>query len=194
MVTELCGCALASVHIEKPVGFTGPFCFNDYCNGSQIYEQAKCVKRFFRIRSVNDCSECMKPACVQWNYKDHISTFYTSDDMTAPEFAEDFLDSSHPSIEDMRGIYGNLSNVPNTFISKNYAKFTVTFSDVHVRSRQAVKSVTGFSLFSSLGGAFSFWIGFSIMTFIEVIEWLVMMLVRLRPIKTQNSNVKDNDK
>jgi len=146
------------------------------------------VDFYANLDLAHSCLECKMPPCLSWEYKNMHSMLDYFTDFSADDFAEDFLQLDHQSIADMKELYGNLIDVPNNFVSKNFAKVTITFSDLHIRHRVATETMSGFSLFSDLGGAFGFWIGCSVMTFVEVIEWLVRLVAS---IKTETS---DNEK
>lgn len=189
MVTKKCGCAFAAVHIRKPQSYDGPYCFHDYCNKALTSQQFECIQDFYANVNLSvDCSDCKMPECVSWDYTDYHSVLNYFANFDAEDFVDDFLDADHPSVSDMALAYGNISNVPDNFISKNFAKVTVSFTDMHIRHRVATKTMSGFSLFSALGGAFSFWIGCSIITFVEVIEWIVRLIVGVRYVKVDTTN------
>lgn len=190
LITEKCGCSYAGVHIEKPAEYGGPYCLSDYCNQTLVRQQAKCLVEFYDTIDLNsECLQCKMPRCVRWDFQVSHSMIDYFLHISAQDFAEDMLPPDHPAIEDMIDMYENLSNVPDNFISSNFISVRVTFADLHTLHRTAVTQMTAYSLFSDLGGAFSFWIGFSIMTFVEIIEWLVRMLLSIRPrSKTKHSS------
>lgn len=176
MVIQQCDCAFAAVHIEKPPTYLGPFCFHDYCNKTLLEYQTQCIKKFYTELDLElNCLDCKQPQCVSWDYQSQFSALKYFINFPAYDFVDDFLNINHPAIEDMINVYGNITNVPDTFISNNFAKVTVTFADLHIRHKKAYKTMSGFSLFSDLGGAFGFWIGCSVLTFLEIFEWIIRM-------------------
>ena len=180
MMVEKCGCAFADIHINKPYNYNGSFCLYDYCNKSLLESQYQCIRHFYDSLNFSaHCLDCKMPSCVNWEYPDRHAALDYFINFPADDFASDFLSNDHPAISDMISTYGNMSNVPNNFVSKNFAKVTVGFEDIHIRHKKAVRSMSGFSLFSDLGGAFGFWIGCSIITFVEFIEWLFRMIITL---------------
>mgnify|MGYP001792613222 FL=1 len=181
LITERCGCAYAEVHVLKPHGYDGPYCLSDFCNKSLLHQQIECVNEFYNTLNYDsDCSQCRMPACLQWDFQVSHAMIDYFHHFSAQDFAEDFLAPGHPAIADMIDQYGNLSNVPENFVSKNFVALRVAFADLHVRHRTAQTLMSDYSLVSDLGGAFGFWIGFSVMTFVEILEWFVKMLLSLR--------------
>lgn len=85
------------------------------------------------------------------------------------------LPADHPAISDVEMLYGKLDNVTNKFILDNFLKVELAFSSTVVKSIRAKGLETIFSLLAELGGAFGFWIGFSVITFIELVEWWIRM-------------------
>jgi len=175
-----CGCVYTGIDVLRPSDYNGEFCFHDMCNGTQILSQLECIDNFYATLDLNMiCQSCKQPACDDWSYFVKVSDLMWLEGLSAEEFVKDILPLNHPAVDDMIAEYGNLSNTPTEFVAKNFAKITIHFADIHVRHKDASATMTGFSLFSSLGGAFGFWIGFSIITFLEVAELLVRMLLSL---------------
>lgn len=179
-VTTACDCSYAGYHVNKPSWYTGHFCLYDYCDLNKTLKQAQCILDFQKSVDLTEiCPECSKPSCENMEFSHLTSTFDYFNELTAEELVEQ-LPLDHTSIADMLDIYGNLSNVPRGFASKNFARVEIEFAHTHLMKEVATKSMTPFSLFSDLGGAFGFWIGFSVMTFLEFIEWFIRLILACR--------------
>ncbi|XP_067933385.1 acid-sensing ion channel 5-like [Watersipora subatra] len=193
-----CGCPFAGIHTEKPWNYNGPFCLQNYCNVTLLTQQATCINNVLnQLESHQLCHSCKMPNCLSWMFEDrHAAIDYFINSSTS-DFAEDFLDKDHPAINDMNLAFGNLSNAPRNFIASNFAKVTITFANLHIKHRVAVSSMSSFSLFADLGGAFSFWVGCSIITFVEILEWIIRMAFDLRnnslKLADGNNSAKENN-
>lgn len=180
LITTECGCAYASYHVDKPSWYSGHFCMYNYCDGETALEEARCIQRFHKNTDLNSmCTECQKPPCKSHSFTRLKSTFDYYLQLPAVEVVENLVPADHASVQDMIYIYGNLSNVPLDLVSKNFARVTIEFADVHLRKEVATGSMSISSLLSDLGGAFGFWIGFSVITFLEIIEWLIRLLISI---------------
>lgn len=86
------------------------------------------------------------------------------------------LDPRHVSLKDIQTEYGNTSNLPPDFLSENFITVTVLFTNYREFKKEAKRVMSAYDLFSSFGGTLGFWAGFSILTLVEVIEWLLRTL------------------
>lgn len=174
LITKRCGCPYAGIHYRKPASANSSFCFSDYCNVQILQSQLDCVKEFHALEETeNFCGQCHQPQCHRWKYEHRHAAFGIYKGMTFADQLISSLLSNHTARKDIELLFGNISNIPIEFLQKNFIKISLSFNNIVMKNFTAVNLESPTSLLSELGGAFGFWIGFSMVTFLEIIEWLI---------------------
>lgn len=153
------------------------FCFESLCNYTVVEDQKSCILKV--ISSVNDssCSHCNQPRCNSLSYPtSHIALKYFTDQLSVETFAYSYLYKDHSSLNDMVSEYGGFNNVPASFIPENYILVNIFFNNFRLTAKKATAAMNSSGLISSVGGALGLWAGFSILTLVEVMEWLTRSL------------------
>lgn len=187
MIIEACGCSYAGLKVPKSVLNNDSFCFNNYCNLTLLQEQAECYTSFMNKLDMNvSCTECSQPACERWEYSVHKTSFSSEPGSSSFErfVKANVADQNHTLIRDAEAIYGDIHSTPINFAFDNIIQVRISFiSNMFTLAIAEPLIQSQFALFSNIGGSFGFWLGFSILTVMEVLEFFVRLLVSLFTIK-----------
>lgn len=176
---EKCSCTFPEFYLHDAGQNEVDLCFNDLCDYEAVIQQADCVKKALDVLAGIDCTKCQQPRCHSWSYPTSVSSLdYLNSQTSLDRFMTHYssMDSVHESLNDIVTEYGNLSNIPSDFMKNNFILVDVFFTDYYEFKKEAKRVMMPYDLFSSFGGALGFWAGFSILTLVEVLEWLLRTL------------------
>lgn len=175
MMASRCGCVIAEVHPYTANSADTKLCFNDLCDADTVYTEAECISDM--MTSFNDdfdCTHCHQSPCESWSYPLSVASLtYLTDQVSIESFILTYLNDYHVSIDDLFMEFGNYSNLPSNFVADNYILVNIFFNNFRLTRKVAKEAMSTFSMISSIGGALGLWAGFSVLTLVEVLEWLV---------------------
>lgn len=189
IIIATCGCATSQMYEYTDDRPGIDVCLSDLCDYDKVYYQAKCIRAV--MDGDHDCSHCNQPRCDSWSYQpSHESVKHFTNQLSADTLSGSYLPDDHVSLDDMIYEYGNISNIPASFISENYILVNIFFNHLRLTKKEAKAVIKPFGLISSLGGALGLWAGFSILTLMELMEWLIRILISIRSRKIVTSETE----
>ena len=130
--------------------------------------------------------DCNCPVqCESYNYKPIITESYWPD----PAYYQNFFDNTigaRPDRENLKS-YNQLHQVVHDdsipaqerldIIRLNFARLNVYFRDLDISTREQIASYGIFALFSDFGGTMGLWVGISIVSIVELIQFVITLSI-----------------
>ncbi len=187
LIEQNCNCSSSSLPLAPIINERKPYCGtwaelgDDTLTGIEEFLQRidcedKMIRNFVKMNSTIEACNCV-PACEDWTYESQTTYSYWPQEDSQDDFYEMFVEA-RPESKAYK-ILGpmNISRIQATdLIRKNFVRLNIFMSSLTVLQYQETPSYGEVKLLSDLGGIFGFWIGMSIMTWVEVIELLLHLI------------------
>lgn len=184
MVMAGCGCISAELPHIKPQ--TLPYCgwFNESDPGD-IFNKTACEYQkqveFLSSEKLRANCACHAP-CFAYEYDTQVSYSYWPIDLSQETFFN--LHVANKDNRDSLKAWNNLKSfdvsslIQRSLIRKNFIRLNIYIQSLVIREYMQQGSYTFYNLFSDIGGTFGLWIGMSLLTWGEVLEFIIKMTVR----------------